>query len=62
MELNSDGFAQGVLGRAAAKGIIRDHRGTFVGAYFFNVSVGTAFIAKISTVIQGIICSSVQLA
>ena len=40
--------------RAAAGGIFRDHRGSIIRTYCFDIGVGTAFFVEISTVIHGI--------
>ena len=52
--VKSYSMAQGTLGRAATGGVFRDHMGVVIGAYCFNVGIGMAFLAEISTLIQGI--------
>lgn len=37
-----------------AGGVFIDHRGVIIGAYYFNVGIGMAFLAEISAFIQGI--------
>ena len=47
VKLNTNGMAQGAPGRAAARGVFRDHKGVVIGAYCFNVGLGTTFLAEI---------------
>ena len=54
VKLNTDGMAQGAPGRAAARGVFRDHMGVVVGTYCFDIGIGTGFLAEISALIQGI--------
>ena len=53
MKLNTNGMAQGTSNRVAAGGVFRNHKGVVIGAYCFDVGMGTAFLAEISTLIQG---------
>ena len=54
MKLNTYGMAKGTPSRVAAGGVFRDHMGFVIGAYCFDVEIGTAFLAEISALIQGI--------
>ena len=54
VKLNTDGMAHGSPGRAASGGVFRNHMGVVIGAYCFDVGIGTAFLAEISALIQGI--------
>ena len=54
MKLNTDGMAQGALGRVATWGAFRDHMRVVIGAYCFDIRIGTTFLAEISALIQGI--------
>ena len=52
MKLNMDGMAQGAPGRVIV-GLQRS-LGVVIGAYCFDVGIGTAYLAEILALIQGI--------
>ena len=54
MKLNSDGVALGAPSKVAVGGVFPDYTGSVIGAYYFDVGVGTTFFAEISTMIHGI--------
>ena len=53
-ETEYDNMALGAPGRAAVGGVNRDHDGVVIGAYCFDVGIGTTFLAEISAFIQGV--------
>ena len=54
VKLNTDGMAQGALGRTAAGGVFRDHKEVVIGSYCFDIGISTTFLVEISALIQDI--------
>lgn len=47
VKCNTDGASRGSLGASSSGGIIRDHMGTFIGAFSANIGVATSLYAEI---------------